>query len=719
MKVKVNILKPATMKKVNVVKGTKEKEPSGIYISKFKTDLVLTKYAEIIGRVLNETKASLRSGNKSMMTPRGRNEAHIATRGKHQEEVADVAREIAKALGLNEDLAELMGKHHDDGHTFNGHTGERIMSSIGQLLNCGYTVHNALSVDMLLSEGILDKIENAIKIQYPEVTREELDKVKEEMYYVFDGILSHDGEGTKTAINPNFDKTFGDVIDEKNKCYTTKAHKKSVLPMTMEGAIIRFADIIAYTRTDILDGFQMGLLKGFDEESLISMEKKENKEGKKIDYQAYLKVIGTMVAYRDNLLSENTQDGLIDEKQGLLTKKRTLARQIDEYAEILKKAESGEKVEQTETVEELKANIEKLRKIYEIAEQKYAECEQKIIERARKYLNSIPEKNKKETVVEMMKNVFIKDLKEFSKDKEYIGFSPAIGQALFDLRDANLEFIVKYTRRTFETEKLPSATLKLVERFAQTLIDTGVIREYAIPDRYKEKIGEVDEAKKAKTIKLLKESSNTSKDKLKFRRKVFHRCDNFLNPANYKRMLNELEVCSNPVERVDLERRKLGYLEMQRRGKEIISNAVDSVANIAEEDLRIVSGEVQYEGELKKEYARKIADIRNFIQEQYPELTLKRGEKTNISDETRRDIIKRIVEKRSADLERICAYAFAKEYVEGMSDDTIIDALEIEGIITHREANSARKRNTKKKVADRAAEAQGEVWKKAKEQGER
>lgn len=730
MKVKVRDLsKPKIIKKVKVkvkvAKGTKEKELSGIYISKFKTDLVLTKYAETINRVLNETKASLRSGNKSMMTPRGRNEAHIATRGKHQEEVADVAREIAKALGLNANLAELIGKHHDDGHTFNGHTGERIMSSIGQMLNCGYTVHNALSVDMLLSEGILDKIENAIKIQHPEITQEELNKVKEEMYYVFDGILSHDGEGTKTKINPNFDKTFKDVIDEKNKCYTTKEHKKSVLPMTMEGAIIRFADIIAYTRTDILDGFQMGLLKGFDEESLINVEKENKKESKEEskekepDYQAYLKVIGTMVAYRDKLLSENNQHGLIDEKQKLLAIQSNLKRQIDEKEAILKKIENGEKVETTEIADEISANLENLEKTYEIAKQKYAECEQKIIERARKYLNSIPEKNKKETVVEMMKNVFIKDLKEFSKDKNYIGFSPAIGEALFDLRAANMDFIVKYTRRTFETEKLPSATLKLVERFAQTLIDTGVIREYAIPDRYKEKIGEVDEANKEKTIKLLKESSNTSKDKLKFRRKVFHRCDNFLNPANYTRTVDELELCFNPVERADLERRKLGYLEMQRRGKEIISNAIDSIQNIAEEDLRIVLGEVQYKGELKKEYARKIADIRNFIQEQYPELTLKSGKKTNISDETRRDIIKKIVEKRSSDLERICAYAFAKEYVEGMSDDTIIDALEIEGIITHREANSARKRNTKKKVADRAAEAQGEVWKKAKEQGER
>lgn len=717
MKVKVRDLsKPKIIKKVKVkiAKGTKEKEPSGIYISKFKTDLVLTKYAETINRVLNETKASLRSGNKSMMTPRGRNEAHIATRGKHQEEVADVAREIAKALGLNANLAELIGKHHDDGHTFNGHTGERIMSSIGQILNCGYTVHNALSVDMLLSEGILDKIENSIRIQNPEVTQEEISKIKEEMYYVFDGILSHNGEGTDTKIIPNFDKTFKDVIDEKNKCYTVKGYDKKIMPMTMEGAIIRFADIIAYTRTDILDGFQMGLIKGFDEESLMRVSNDIDGDPKK--YQDYLKVIGTTVAYRDKLLSENNQYGLIDEEQGLLTKKRILKRQIDEYAEMLNKIESGKKVETTETVDEISANLENLKRIYEIAKQKYAECEQKIIERARKYLNSIPEKSKKETVAEMMKNVFIKDLKEFSKDKDYIGFSPAISKALFALRNANMKYIVKYTRRSFETEKLPSATLELVEKFAQTLIDTGVIREYAFSDKYKEKIGEVDEEKKARTIQILKGSSDTQEDKLKFRRKVFHRCDNFLNPANYNRTVNELEVCSNPVERADLERRKLGYIEMQRRGKEIISNAIDSIQNIAEEDLKIVLGETEYKGEFEQEYNKKIEDIREMIAESYSE---QGNTHIYISDEDRKTIIKRIVEKRCSDLERICAYAFAKEYVEGMSDDTIIDALEVEDIITREEANSARKRNTKKKVADKAAEAQGELWKNASEQDEK
>lgn len=690
----------------------KKQTQSGIYISRFKKELVLTEYAEIINRVLNETKASLRSGNKSMMTPRGRNEAHISTRGKHQEQVADIAREIAKALGLNEDLAELIGKHHDDGHTFNGHTGERIMSDIGQLTNCGNTVHNALSVDMLLSEGILDKIEDAIRVQYPEVRQGEIEKIKEEMYYVFDGILSHNGEGTDTKIKPNFNKTLKDVIDEKNKCYQIRKYDKSIMPMTMEGAIIRFADIIAYTRTDILDGFQMGLLKGFDEKSLMKVSKDEEGDPKK--YQDYLRIIGTVVAYRDKLLSENKEQYFpIDAEQDLVTKMKIIKRSIDSKKRQLKSSREG-----TKEAEEIKAEIERLNELYGIASERYKKCERELIERARKYLETIPEKEKKETVADMMKNVFIKDLKEFSKDKDYIGFSPAISQALFALRDANMKYIVKYTRRSFETLKLPSATLELVERLAQTLVDTGVIHEYGMPERYIQMTECFDRAKREQTIKALLESAETPEDRLKFRRKVFHRCDNFLSPVNYNRTVQELEFCSNPVEKADLERRKVKYKKMQERGGEIISNAISSIQSIASDDLRLVLGEDKYSGEFEAQYNRKLDDIRSIIREICPEYEQDGETYLSISEEMRAEIIKRTVRKRSADFERICAYAFAKEYVEGMSDDTIIDALEVEGIITQDEANMARKRDIEARVADRATVALGESWKNARDDEE-
>ena len=50
--------------------------------------------------------------------------------------------------------------------------------------------------------------------------------------------------------------------EEIRRCFTEKGYDKKILPATMEGAVIRYADIIAYTRSDILDGFRLKDVNG-------------------------------------------------------------------------------------------------------------------------------------------------------------------------------------------------------------------------------------------------------------------------------------------------------------------------------------------------------------------------------------------------------------------------------------------------------------------------
>lgn len=660
-----------------------------VYISKHKTNLVLDKYSDIIIRVLNSSKASIRSQGKSMMTPRGREDGHLTTRGKHQQEVADIAVQIAHDLGLNADLARAQAEHHDDGHTFNGHFGERIMNTIGQLYNCGYSVHNALSIDMLNSEDIINKIKDTIKMSYPEVTNEELNIVEDEIIeYVFDGILAHNGEGVDRAISPQFNKTKQNIIEEKNKCYSIKGYDKKIKPKTMEGAILRFADIIAYTKTDILDGFRLNLISGFDEKGV--------KNGKPIEkgkdneyYQGYLKVIGTVLSYKDKLEKKESQLN-IDEENRLRIEAKNINRRIFQLEEQIKKERSkfenlrDNSEEKTITNQQIKNLVmqkedEKVKLIETQNAQK--EYDAKKIEVAKKYLEKIPDKDKKEKVTDLMQNIFIKDLVEYSKDKDYIGFSPAIGEALFKLREHNLNYIVKYTRREFETKVLPDATLKLVDILSKTLIDTGIIYEEILSDEIKKKIvplGNPEQYEEER--KRLMASKFEKQDKEKYKRKVFHRCENL-------------------------------YKDNCQRMKEICENAMNSIPNIAEHDLHIAENRAEIDMKISEEdkknsllyakYSEKIENIRKLLKEHERDcVSLSDTEKKNI-------IIKDAVKN----IEQIYANALAKEYVEGMSDDTIIYALELMGIITNAQATNARNRKSTNDVEiDPATQELGDSW---------
>ena len=134
---------------------------------------------------------------------------HYRTRLTHTLEVAQIARSISRALSLNEDLTEAIALGHDLGHTPFGHAGERALSN--------YTSkpfhHNEQSVRVVEK---LEKNGRGLNLTWE----------------VRDGILNH------------------------RSAYT---------PSTLEGAVVRISDKIAYVNHDIDDGIRAGIL---DEESL-------------------------------------------------------------------------------------------------------------------------------------------------------------------------------------------------------------------------------------------------------------------------------------------------------------------------------------------------------------------------------------------------------------------------------------------------------------------
>ena len=167
---------------------------------------------------------------------------HITHRVLHVQLVSKIARTIGRFLRLNEDLIEAIALGHDLGHVPYGHNGERKLDRILQKARKGYFIHNAQSVRALM------ELENKGKGQNLSLQ-------------VLDGILCHNGEWMLSEYKPQYDKTWDTFEKEYNFCWTKKNFSKKVIPMTLEGCVVRISDVIAYIGRDFEDAIMLGLIK--------------------------------------------------------------------------------------------------------------------------------------------------------------------------------------------------------------------------------------------------------------------------------------------------------------------------------------------------------------------------------------------------------------------------------------------------------------------------
>ena len=411
-------------------------------------------------------------------------EALIQTRQTHMEEVAALASQISNGIGANEYLANAIGLEHDIGHAWNGHTGERILSSLSRLYNCGYIVHNAMGAYVSERERIIETAIDGVKRINPSEREED---IREFMRYVIDGVVSHNGEGVIGRIVPIVDKTNEDMEREIKKCFTEKGFDKTIMPATLEGAIIRYADIIAYTRSDILDGFRLKDINGnkilddFDDE--------------------YLSIIGTVLARQNNLIKA-------------LTLENKFLLEMYKLSQRIEKLSTKEAKNSAENILELK----RTKKERQIIETVYREFEKRKIQYAKRYINKIhPKSAVKTEITQMMSDIFVKDLIEASKDKGYITMSPLMRKTLFSLRDLNIRRIVPYTRRAFETTALPSASKEFIDMLSNVILETGLAYKM-IPKAEKANVRPFKSEEE--WIEKAQELENNSN--LNFERKVYH-----------------------------------------------------------------------------------------------------------------------------------------------------------------------------------------------------
>lgn len=179
-----------------------------------------------------------------------KNNDHITKRIIHVQLVSKIARTIGRTLNLNEDLIEAISLGHDVGHVPFGHVGESILNEISLKYLDEPFKHNVQSVRNLM---VLENNGKGINL----------------CVQVLDGILCHNGEKLQKIYNYKH-KTTEEFIKEYNKCYTKE--KFDLVPMTLEGCVVRLSDVIGYLGRDIEDAITLGII---DKEDIpINIRKK-------------------------------------------------------------------------------------------------------------------------------------------------------------------------------------------------------------------------------------------------------------------------------------------------------------------------------------------------------------------------------------------------------------------------------------------------------------
>ena len=164
---------------------------------------------------------------------------HITHRVLHVQLVSRIARTIGRVFNLNEDLIEAIALGHDIGHPPFGHDGERILS------------------ELCLEYGLLPFQHNIQSVRFLE-NIEQQGRGWNLTVQTLDGILCHDGEIHNRVLHPSGNCSFAEFDDKLQKKEDNP--KEVLIPLTMEGCVVRFADTISYIGRDIEDAIELDLI---------------------------------------------------------------------------------------------------------------------------------------------------------------------------------------------------------------------------------------------------------------------------------------------------------------------------------------------------------------------------------------------------------------------------------------------------------------------------
>ena len=161
----------------------------------------------------------------------------ITRRSLHVQLVSRIARTLGRALNLNLDLIEAIALGHDIGHPPFAHNGEIYLDELYHH-HCGrhfnHSIHSARVLDRIFPMNI--------------------------SLQVLDGIACHNGEIELEKYTPAPMRNFGELEAMLEECYRDPNAVRRLMPCTLEGAVVRISDIIAYLGKDRQDAARIGYL---------------------------------------------------------------------------------------------------------------------------------------------------------------------------------------------------------------------------------------------------------------------------------------------------------------------------------------------------------------------------------------------------------------------------------------------------------------------------
>ena len=162
----------------------------------------------------------------------------ITRRSLHVQLVSRIARNIGNVLGLNLDLIEAIALGHDLGHTPFAHAGEIYLDKLyfehaGRHFN--HSIHSVRVLDGIFPLNV--------------------------SLQVLDGIACHNGEIELPKYVPAQSRSFEEFDAMMESCYEDSHQVRKLMPATLEGAVMRISDIIAYLGKDRQDAARMKLVE--------------------------------------------------------------------------------------------------------------------------------------------------------------------------------------------------------------------------------------------------------------------------------------------------------------------------------------------------------------------------------------------------------------------------------------------------------------------------
>ena len=149
--------------------------------------------------------------------------------------------ETYEQLSLNEDLVEATALALDLGHAPFGYAGDEFLSKLLKKNGIGVFAHNAQSV------RALENLEaNGAGLNLT--------------LQVLDGVLGHNCRMPNSKLRPGKNLSWENLDDHTSQCLQQEDASRDIYPSTLEGCVVRLADVISYVGRDVEDAIASELL---------------------------------------------------------------------------------------------------------------------------------------------------------------------------------------------------------------------------------------------------------------------------------------------------------------------------------------------------------------------------------------------------------------------------------------------------------------------------